>query len=167
MKLRSATAADITFIMDLERASPTAAHWTEAQYRQVVQPGGGDPERFVLVAEAVPSPDAREGSDSISRILGFLIARHVAAEWELENIVVAPAARREGLGKQLLDGLLARAEETNSEAVFLEVRESNTAARSLYQRAGFHQIGRRKSYYANPDEDAILYRRVLRAPFSQ
>jgi ribosomal-protein-alanine N-acetyltransferase len=45
--------------------------------------------------------------------------------------------------------------------VFLEVRESNAAARTLYENAGFEQTGRRRSYYTSPLEDAILYRRTL------
>jgi ribosomal-protein-alanine N-acetyltransferase len=89
--------------------------------------------------------------------LGFLVARHIAPQWELENIVVASAARRKGVGKRLLDTLLAHAMSTNSDTVFLEVRESNTTARSLYESRGFHETGRRKSYYTNPQEDAVLY----------
>jgi ribosomal protein S18 acetylase RimI-like enzyme len=79
----------------------------------------------------------------------------------LENIVVAPAARRKGLGKKLLAALVAAAKETNSAAVFLEVRESNAAARTLYETEGFEPTGRRKFYYTNPGEDAVLYRRTL------
>jgi len=160
VNLRPAIPADIPFMMELERAYPTAAHWTERQYRQAVQPDSDDPERLVLVAEeSLPAADAVEaGRDSGSGLLGFLVARHLASEWELENIVVAPAARLKGLGKRLLDTLLAAARETDSEPVFLEVRESNTAARILYEKAGFQQTGRRKSYYTDPPEDAIVYR---------
>lgn len=79
----------------------------------------------------------------------------------MENIVVCQAARRKGLGLRLLDTLLTNAKETNSAPMFLEVRESNTAARGLYQKAGFRETGRRKSYYTNPTEDAILYARNL------
>ena len=93
-------------------------------------------------------------------MLGFLVALHVAPEWELENIVVDPSARRRGVGKQLMDALLSAAHQTNCEAVFLEVRESNAAARTLYEKAGFEQTGRRKSYYNNPEEDAIMYRLI-------
>ena len=89
------------------------------------------------------------------------MAQHLAPEWELENIVVAPAARRKGLGKRLLEALLAAARETNSRSVFLEVRASNAAARSLYEKAGFEPTGRRKSYYTNSAEDAVLYRLTL------
>jgi ribosomal-protein-alanine acetyltransferase len=144
--------------MDLERACSTAAHWTGQQYRQAVQPGGDDPERLVLAAEAsLPTARGNPGQDSRSGILGFLVARHLAPEWELENIVVAPSARRKGLGKRLLDALLAAARETGAEAVSLEVRESNAAARKLYEKAGFELTGCRKSYYSDPLEDAVVY----------
>ena len=94
-------------------------------------------------------------------MLGFLVARRVVSEWELENIVVAPEVRRKGCGQRLLDALLVHAANTNSDSIFLEVRESNAAARALYHRAGFRQTGQRKSYYTNPAEDAILYVRKL------
>jgi ribosomal-protein-alanine acetyltransferase len=147
--IRSATVADIPSIIKLELQSATAGHWTEKQYRQAFQ--RGEPTRLVLVAE-----------DSETSPAGFLVAQHLAAEWELENIVVAPTARRKGTGKRLLDALLQSAKKANSTAVFLEVRESNAAARSLYEKAGFERTGRRKSYYTNPSEDAILYRLALR-----
>lgn len=156
MNIRRATVADIPWLMNLERQCATAAHWTEQQYQHLFPTD----ERLLLVAEA--SPLISSGPDASAGILGFLIARHLAPEWELENIVVAPTERRKGLGKRLLDALLAAARETNSSSVFLEVRESNAVARTLYQRAGFEQTGRRQSYYTSPLEDAILYRRTLR-----
>lgn len=166
--IRPATVADIPALISLERACPTAAHWTEARYRQAVQPGSGDSERLVLVAGASqPTAKAEEGRHSGFGTLGFLVARHLAPEWELENIVVATTARRKGLGKQLVEALLAAVRATGSEFVFLEVRESNAAARRLYEQAGFHQTGRRKSYYADPLEDAIVYRRGLTEAFSE
>jgi ribosomal-protein-alanine N-acetyltransferase len=165
VNIRPATPADIPRMMDLERACATAAHWTESQYQQVFQLGKGDPLRLFLVADGLfnelSNADAPANTTAGIVVLGFLVARLVAPEWELENIVVAPTARRIGLGKQLLDALLATARETNSDAVFLEVRESNTAARDLYEKAGFKVTGRRKSYYTDPREDAVLYRRIL------
>jgi len=134
--------------MALERASPAAAHWTEQQYADLFIPAG---QRAVIVAEGASY-----------EVLGFIIARHVASEWELENIIVAPSARRSGIGKCLLDDLLESARETKSDALFLEVRESNIAARAFYEKAGFQPTGRRKSYYSQPPEDAVLYRLNLR-----
>jgi [ribosomal protein S18]-alanine N-acetyltransferase len=149
-------------MIDLERQCSSAAHWTEARYQKFFQQQSGDPERFILVAET--SPTVR----SISRdaeLAGFLVAVHIASEWELENIAVSAAVRREGIGSQLLNALLTQANETKSETVFLEVRESNIAARALYEKTGFMQTGCRKAYYpdtsSGTQEDAILYRRNL------
>jgi ribosomal-protein-alanine acetyltransferase len=159
VNLRRAIVDDIPSLMHLERQCPAAAHWTRQQYERLFQ----NDERLLLVAEESPhivsGPAPIPGANPA--ILGFLIARHLALEWELENIVVAPAARRRGIGTRLLHALLADARETNSNAVFLEVRESNVAARNLYEKAGFDQTGRRRSYYASPSEDAILYRKSL------
>jgi [ribosomal protein S18]-alanine N-acetyltransferase len=149
-------------IIDLERSCASAAHWSLQQYREMLEPGNGDPQRVVLVSDESPEELSLPGQEiNPARLLGFLVARHVSPEWELENIVVATAAHRTGLGTLLLHALLSAARATNSESVFLEVRESNTAARSLYERVGFRMSGQRKSYYANPREDAILYRLSL------
>jgi ribosomal-protein-alanine N-acetyltransferase len=137
----------------LGRQSATAGHWTDDQYRQALQ--SESTRRLLLVIDEPSAPEAP------TRVQAFLVAQHIPPEWELENIVVAPTARREGLGSRLLQHLLSIARESNSDSVFLEVRESNTAARTLYEQAGFAQTGRRKSYYTNPQEDAVLYRKSL------
>lgn len=155
MNIRLATVADIPGLMNLDRQCGTAAHWTQQQYVQLFT----SDDRLLAVAEA--NPNTESVSPISGEILGFLVAHHVAPEWELENIVVAPQVRGKGLGKRLLDTLFAAARNTNSSTVFLEVRESNVAARTLYERAGFEETGRRKSYYGNPQEDAILYLRTL------
>ena len=148
-------------MISMERESATAAHWTESQYRLAFESDG--PTRLLLVADDSPSPSSglEISAGGGTNMLGFLVALHLAPEWELENIVVAPSARRRGVGRQLMDALLSAARETDSDSVFLEVRESNVAARSLYEKAGFEQEGRRKSYYTNPMEDAVLYRLSL------
>jgi ribosomal-protein-alanine N-acetyltransferase len=156
VKIRPALPADIPEILNLERQCATAGHWTEAQYRRAFQPGSLPRLALVVQAES-PSPTGAESP----RIFGFLIAQHLAPEWELENLVISPAARRQGLGKRLLQALLDAARRTNSTSVFLEARESNAAARALYEQAGFEQSGRRAFYYTNPSEDAILYRQTL------
>ena len=99
--------------------------------------------------------------EKVPAVVGFLIALHAGPEWELENIVVAEEFRGKGVGKQLMHKLFTQAQEANSNLVFLEVRESNTAARRFYEKLGFRETGRRKSYYSNPYEDAILYSRTL------
>lgn len=150
MKIRPATSDDIDSMTGLARDSVSAAQWSHKAYLDLFAAQG--PHRLALVA------DDAQASPSL---LGFLIARHVAPEWELENVVVASAARRLGIGNQLLAALISEARETNSDSVFLEVRESNAPARALYEKSGFQPTGSRKSYYSNPIEDAILYRLPL------
>jgi [ribosomal protein S18]-alanine N-acetyltransferase len=153
MNIRRANAADIPALLELERRSETAGHWAEEQYRQIFQAGDNHAsQRLTLVVDEVPA------GSTLPSVLGFVVARHVGAEWELENIVVAEAERGKGLGGRLLGEFLRQAHETNSESVFLEVRESNQAARGLYEKSGFQQTGRRKGYYSKPCEDAVLYR---------
>jgi ribosomal-protein-alanine N-acetyltransferase len=100
--------------------------------------------------------------DENAMLLGFLVARHVLQDWELENIVVAEKKRGRGIGTSLLTELVARAQMGDGATIFLEVRESNTAARGLYAKLGFKQTGCRKSYYSKPLEDAVLYSKTLR-----
>jgi len=95
-------------------------------------------------------------------LLGFLVAHHIASEWELENIVVSSNERRKGIGAGLMQALMDAAGHSASEFLFLEVRESNHSARRFYQKTGFQQAGVRKGYYRDPPEDAILYRLQLR-----
>ena len=151
MKIRKATAADIRSMMDLAAESATAAHWTEQQYRDLISPAV-TVERLAIVAEGSTVSDSASPD-----LLGFLVARFHAPECELENIVVSRAAQRKGIGRQLLDALKIASGETKCESVFLEVRESNQAARAFYERTGFQANGRRKSYYSNLSEDAVLY----------
>ena len=75
------------------------------------------------------------------------------AEREILNIAVAPRFRRRGVADLLLSSELA-----SGCSYFLEVRESNVAAQTLYRKFGFKEVGRRKKYYANPPETAIVMR---------
>lgn len=142
MNIRPATLADVAAIIAIEKKAVSAAHWNPEQYAKIF---AHDSQRFCLVME------------DPSRLYGFLVARVLGDECELENIVVAPADQRHGIGRALMAGLLTEAASRNAKAIFLEVRESNTAARRLYANCGFVERGRRKSYYSDPVEDAILY----------
>lgn len=158
--IRAAKAEHIPDMIRLARESSSAAHWSEQEYGRLFETPDSPSTRLALIAQRdVPA----HLHDERSPLLGFLIAHHVGPEWELENVVVAPEARGRGIGARLMEELLIRAKQTNSEAVFLEVRESNQAARRLYQKLEFQETGRRKSYYTNPLEDAILYVRTLGA----
>ena len=94
-------------------------------------------------------------------LAGYLIAWFVLDEGEIANLAVVPAARRRGIARALLDEIVAEAKESQIARLFLEVRESNTAAQALYASLGFAPIARRARYYRKPVEDAIVLRLEL------
>jgi len=134
-------------MMQLVIHSATASQWSQAQYERVLRketrPG------LTLVIE----------EENIVR--GFLVAHEVAGEWEIENIAVAAAARRRGMGTRLLGEFLDRVRSHGGTCVFLEVRESNRSAQALYLSRGFRAVGQRAAYYRNPKEDALVLRLAL------
>jgi len=72
-------------------------------------------------------------------------------------VVVAAGFLRRGIANELMRALIPCAKNEVASAILLEVRESNLAARGLYEKQGFREVGRRPAYYKNPAEDAILY----------
>lgn len=101
--------------------------------------------------------------DASGVVVGYCIMLQAADEAEIANIATVPAARGQGIGGQLLDDALAVAKLSGVVAMFLEVRESNTAANALYASRGFFAVGRRRSYYKSPVEDALVLRREIAA----
>ena len=97
----------------------------------------------------------------LRRGAGMILARVAAEEAEVLTLAVSPGTRRQGLGLALLRAAMAEAAQRGAAALFLEVSTSNAAARRLYARAGFAEVGLRPSYYAD-GSDAL----VLRAPLS-
>ena len=144
--IRDASAGDISAIIAIQNASSNAAHWSESHYRKALEQA----ERLILIAE-----------ENEWGILGFLVASIVVDEWELENIVVTPHARRRGIGRALMSALIDRARQSNATEIRQEIRVSNTAAQKLGLSVGFMQEGRRPSYYRDPIEDALLFKHLL------
>ncbi len=140
MLIRPATPDDVPSIRALEQQTETAAHWAEREYDALF--AAGAPPRIALVAIAEAES---------SQVVGFVIARRATPEWEIENVVVAREERRRGVGIKLIVALLRKAQSGGATSVLLEVRESNLAARRLYEKLGFSQQGRRNSYYQDPD----------------
>ena len=87
---------------------------------------------------------------------GYAAVYCVCGEADIARIAVLPEYRRQGIATRLL---LKSFEEIAADCVFLDVRQSNTAAICLYKSLGFVQIGTRKNYYSNPTENAILMKR--------
>ena len=150
MRVRSATAADIPAIMELERHSRAAAHWSAEQYERMF---GTTPPNLPHYVGLVIEDE--------SGIQGFLVGQAHADQSELQSIAVRAAGHRRGFGSQLLTKFLEQAREGGAKSVYLEVRESNQAARAFYEKWLFQESGRRKDYYTGPVEDAVLYCRRL------
>ena len=129
--------------MALADHAASAAHWSAGQYQQIF--ANSFLRRVVLVIEEQ------------SVLQAFLVGRVLNTEWEIENVVVTNSRRGQGLGKQLLDEFLKVSQKESARAIFVEVRESNLAARRLYEKCGFVENGRRQRYYKEPEENAILY----------
>ncbi|MEX0935309.1 MAG: ribosomal protein S18-alanine N-acetyltransferase [Gemmatimonadota bacterium] len=162
IRIRRARSADLPRVVELERIS-FSTPWTLASFHSLLDRDGVS----FLVVESPPSPvagpvDGSPRGDSEDagpgEILGYGILWAVGREAELADLAVDPRARRRGIGGALLDALLDRARDRGVERVFLEVRDSNSAAHSLYRRRGFRQVGVRTQYYTRPVENA----RVLR-----
>ena len=87
------------------------------------------------------------------KMTGYGILR-LLDDGEILLVGVEPGERRKGTGGKILDALLRKA--PSGTKIFLEVRDSNTAARKLYESRGFREISRRKKYYRDPEEDAVI-----------
>lgn len=134
--LRAATRADLPTLLEIENESFARPNWRAAdflKYRATVAECAGDVAGFVVVREVYQgNADTR-------------------AEREILNVAVRTRFRRQGIATLLLQ------QEIRSGALyFLEVRESNVAARTLYRKLGFLEIGRRAKYYSHPSETAIV-----------
>ena len=144
--LRPAVEDDLSEIVRIERAC-FADPWTEESFRRLT---AGEPAIF-LVAVFPPN----------SAIAGYAIGFSVGEDAEVLNVAVDPSFRGKGLAGQMLDAVLIELAARGVRAAFLEVRESNSAARALYGSRGFAEIGRRVRYYRRPVEDALVMRRIL------
>lgn len=145
-ELRPLTCADLAVLLDLE-ARCFDPPWSEALLRRRLE----QPDSLSLGMF-----DGRE-------LAGFVLCSRLFDEAELLQIAVAPARRREGLGRWLLETALSQLAEAGAERLLLEVRASNRAAIGLYRILGFQQDGRRRGYYPTDAgaEDAVLMSREL------
>jgi len=92
------------------------------------------------------------------RRVGYAVISVAAGEAQILNICIDPDMQGQGLGRRLLQHLIAEAGRRNADTLFLEVRASNRAAIALYDAAGFNEVGQRHGYYPAKDgrEDALV-----------
>ena len=140
--IREATRDDVPAIVALERVSFNNPWSAESMHAFLDR-------ETARILVAVRGPE----------LVGYAIIAWVLDEAELANIAVAPADRGRGVGAQLLDDGLARLAALGVRTVFLEVRGANAVAQRLYGSRGFVPVGRRRAYYENPVDDAVLMRR--------
>ena len=145
LTVRKATAEDLQDLLQLQRQSrPQAAEWSAG-----------------ALLEGLAGCIAAQHGD---RLVGFLLYREIAStEWEILNLAVDPAMRRQGVASRLIEEFLSMA----GGEVYLEVRESNHAARALYARWRFSEEGLRPGYYHRPVEDAVVMKRTEKISFMQ
>ena len=90
------------------------------------------------------------------RVVGLLVLWMIVDEAHIASLATHPEFRRQGIAKQLLVEALDNAYSEGARTAFLEVRAGNDAARRMYQKFGFEEVGRRERYYKDNNEDAIL-----------
>jgi ribosomal-protein-alanine N-acetyltransferase len=143
--LRRADASDLDAVVEIERSSFSDPPWSRESFIALVD----SPRAYFSVACESPA----------GTVIGYVVAWFVADEAEIANLAVAPHRRTRGVGARLLDAALTEAQLAGARVVHLEVRDSNAAARALYGSRGFSTVGRRRRYYRDPVEDALLLRR--------
>jgi ribosomal-protein-alanine acetyltransferase len=143
--VRPAVYSDLPRLVAIAGHSVTAARWKQNDYLYLFTPESQQVHTTLVVEQ--------DGA-----VMGFIVGRRIDHEWEIENVAVSGPARHNGLGSHLLSEFLNVVRGLGGSDVFLEVRESNAPARALYEKWAFVESGRRKSYYDDPAEDALILR---------
>lgn len=146
MRVVPMTREHISALMPYERQMFGTEAWTESGYRTEL---ADTRHRFYVVAE--------HGDE----LVGWAGVMVIGDEAQILTVGVVPDARRRGIGRALLDALIAEAVRRGAVAAFLEVRVDNEPARTLYERDGFVEIATRPGYYDAGRVDAVVMRRDL------
>lgn len=144
MQIRPMTIEDCEQVATIEAAS-FSVPWSLKAFTETV---GKENFRYFVAEEA-------------GEILGYCGFLFVLDEAEIPNVCVKESARKRGVGKQMMTVLMEDAKRLGMAMLYLEVRESNTAARTLYKSLGFEENGIRKNFYEHPVEHAVLMSKAL------
>src|ERR1041385_4457729 len=146
--IRRMTEHDLLEVVEIEEQSGLS-RWGWAAYYAELQGSNRD---LMLVAEAAQSRLRR-----ISQALaGYIVARIGANELHINNVAGREPDRRQGIGQNLLSPILEEGKKLGVDAAFLELRAGNRSALSLYEKCGFEITARRRNYYSEPPEDALV-----------
>ena len=138
--IRKMTLDDIPVVVELDQIS-FSLPWPERSFRFEI---ADNPVARCWVAEV-------DG-----RVVGMVVGWLLVDEIHIATIATHPDFRRQGIGRKLLSHTLRHALEEGAQSSFLEVRASNLGAQEMYRQFGYEPSGRRKRYYKDNDEDAIL-----------
>lgn len=147
------TEHDLLEVVEIEEQSGLSRWGWDGYHGEL----GRDAETVMLVART--KCDALQGCNVETveiKLAGFLAARIGAGDLHINNVAVRDAFRQMGIGASLLERALEEGRRRGALRALLEVRASNLAAQMLYLRQGFKITGRRKNYYAAPQDDALL-----------
>jgi ribosomal-protein-alanine N-acetyltransferase len=134
---------DREVVFEIGSHSPQAAQWSKESYDQAHSSG-----QILLTAELN------------AQICGFLVARIIGDEAEILNMAVDKMHRRHGIGSGLLTAAISAAQAQKAKNIYLEVRESNSAALSFYGQHGFEKASERRGYYSSPTENAVVMKKL-------
>ena len=174
--IRTATEEDLVRILEIEREaiSPPWSHgsllreiYSDDSFFAVWDAGTVPVSHVSRQENRPPVFQDKRTVPLSSKINGFIILRRVADEAELFQIAIDPAFRRRGIADALMEAALNSADSYGVISIYLEVRNSNIAAISLYKKHGFEQAHLREEYYTEPVEDAVVMARFRRAANSE
>ena len=145
------TQHDLLEVVEIEETCGLSLWGWEAYQAELSKP-----ESIMLVARRA-MPDWQTGKS----LYGFIAARVTAGELHINNIGVRATARGRGIGSALLRAGIVTGRRLGAETALLEVRAGNLPAQALYRSCGFEVAGRRRNYYREPVEDALIMRLEL------
>ncbi len=140
--LAVAEGSDTAALAEVERICFASAPWSAKMFSEILEKEGCN---IYCICDM-----------QLSKILAYAVMYSCLDEADLANIATLPTERKRGLGGFLLDRILEISRGAGVLRTFLEVRESNSAARHLYLSRDFKEIGKRRNYYRDPKEDAII-----------
>src|SRR5882724_6438574 len=146
------TEHDLLEVVQIEELSGISVWGWDAYHKELQSPV----DVIMLVARTASSNQTHGPA-----VAGFIVSRLVAGELHINNVAVRPEFRRRGIAALLLSAALRLGRSTGARLAFLEVREGNAAAQGLYSGCGFQVTGRRRRYYNQPVEDALLMSLLL------
>ena len=150
--IRRMSEHDLLEVVEIEQSCGLSPWGWDAYHAEL----GQGSKAIMLVAFTVGRP-----LESGRLLAGYIVARAIADELHVNNVAIRPELRRHGIGALLLKRALSEASDQDCVAAWLEVRAGNRAAQALYERCGFQVAGRRRNYYHQPVEDALIMKAAI------